>query len=141
MRFDGLDLPYDTARKLKLIKLSLTVPAPSHDEERQELTRLAVKMDSAYGRGKYCPAGEKAADGKPRCYTLNDAEKIMRDSRDPAELQKAWVGWHSIAPAYRQDYVRFVELANKGAREQGYADVGALWRSNYDMRFSNISHR
>jgi peptidyl-dipeptidase A len=43
------------------------------------------------------------------------------------------VGWHSISPAYRNDYVRFVELANKGAREQGYKDVGALWRDNYDM--------
>ncbi len=28
-RFDGVDLPYDTARKLRLIKLALTLPAPS----------------------------------------------------------------------------------------------------------------
>ena len=27
-RFDKLDLPYDVARKLKLLKLSLTLPAP-----------------------------------------------------------------------------------------------------------------
>ncbi len=133
VRFDGLKLPYDTARKLKLIKLTLTVPAPHNPAERQELTRIVVKMDSDYGKGKYCPAGEKTSDGQPRCYTLNDAEKIMAESRDPRELQKAWEGWHSIAPAYRPDYVRFVELANQGAREQGYADVGALWRSNYDM--------
>ncbi|MGZ4814490.1 MAG: M2 family metallopeptidase [Terriglobales bacterium] len=133
VRFDGLKLPYDTARKLKLIKLSLTVPAPSDERERQELTRIVVGMDSAYGRGKYCPEGEKTADGESKCYTLNDAEKIMRDSRDPDELKKAWLGWHSISPAYRNDYARFVELANKGAREQGYKDVGALWRDNYDM--------
>ena len=133
VRYDGLKLPYDTARKLKLIKINLTVPAPSNEKERQELTRLVVKMDSDYGKGKYCPEGEKTSDGKPKCYALNDAEKIMRDSRDPEELKKAWVGWHSISPAYRNDYVRFVELANKGAREQGYKDVGALWRDNYDM--------
>ncbi|HVZ18736.1 MAG TPA: M2 family metallopeptidase, partial [Terriglobales bacterium] len=133
VRFDGLKLPYDTARKLKLIKLSLTVPAPSDEKERQELSRIVVGMDSAYGRGKYCPEGEKAADGQPKCYTLNDAEKIMRDSRDPEELKKAWIGWHSVSPAYRNNYTRFVELANKGAREQGYKDVGALWRDNYDM--------
>ena len=132
-RFDHLKLPYDTARKLKLIKLTLTVPAPRNPAERRELTRIVVKMDSDYGKGKYCPAGEKAADGQARCYTLNDAEKIMAESRDPRELQKAWEGWHSIAVAYRPDYVRFVELANQGARQQGYADVGALWRSNYDM--------
>ena len=133
VRFDGLKLPYDTARKLKLIKLSLTVPAPSDEKERQELTRIVVGMDSAYGRGKYCPEEEKGADGQPKCYTLNDAEKIMRDSHDPEELKKAWLGWHSVSPAYRNDYTRFVELANKGAREQGYKDVGALWRDNYDM--------
>src|SRR5687768_10468650 len=27
-RFDGLELPYDVGRKLKLLKLSLTLPAP-----------------------------------------------------------------------------------------------------------------
>jgi peptidyl-dipeptidase A len=133
VRFDGLALPFDTARKLKLIKLSLTIPAPSDEKERQELTRIVVKMDGAYGKGKYCPDREKGAEGQPKCYTLNDAEKIMRDSQDPAELKKAWVGWHSISPSYRNDYERFVNLANKGAREQGYKDVGALWRDNYDM--------
>jgi len=133
VRYDGLTLPYDTARKLKLIKLALTIPAPSDEKERQELSRILVKMDADYGKGKYCPAGEKAGDGQPKCYTLNDAEKIMRESTDPAELQKAWVGWHSISASYRNDYVRFVELADKGAREQGYKDVGALWRDNYDM--------
>ena len=31
------------------------------------------------------------------------------------------------------DLARFVELANLGAKEQGFADVGQLWRSRYDM--------
>src|SRR5579884_2986175 len=99
-RYDGLKLPYDTARKLKLIKLALTIPAPTNEKERQELSRILVKMDSDYGKGKYCPDGEKTADGQAKCYTLNDAEKIMRESRDPEELKKVWVGWHSIAAAY-----------------------------------------
>ena len=25
------------------------------------------------------------------------------------------------------------EIANDGARELGFADTGAMWRSNYDM--------
>jgi peptidyl-dipeptidase A len=33
----------------------------------------------------------------------------------------------------RQRYARYVELANQGARELGFADAGAMWRSNYDM--------
>ena len=33
----------------------------------------------------------------------------------------------------RKDFARYVELANKGARELGFKDLGALWRSKYDM--------
>ena len=57
----------------------------------------------------------------------------MATTKDPAVLLDLWVGWHAIAPPMRDRYTRFVELANKGAREMGFADMGALWRSNYDM--------
>ena len=33
----------------------------------------------------------------------------------------------------RKRYERMVTLANQGAREMGFADVGAMWRSKYDM--------
>jgi peptidyl-dipeptidase A len=33
----------------------------------------------------------------------------------------------------RPRYRRFVELSNQGAREIGFKDTGALWRSGYDM--------
>jgi peptidyl-dipeptidase A len=33
----------------------------------------------------------------------------------------------------RDRYTRFVALANEGARGLGFADAGAMWRSNYDM--------
>ncbi len=48
-------------------------------------------------------------------------------------LLEAWTGWHSVAPPMRDEYQRLVELANEGARELGYKDTGALWRSKYDM--------
>jgi peptidyl-dipeptidase A len=132
-RFDGLKLDYDTDRKLKLLKLASTVPAPKDERLRKELSTVLVKMDSAYGAGKYCADGEKDEQGNPKCYTLNDAEKVFRESNDPEALKKAWTGWHSVARSYRKDYARFVELGNMGAREQGYNDLGAMWRSNYDM--------
>ena len=43
------------------------------------------------------------------------------------------MGWHQIAIPIRKDYVRFVELSNKGAKEMGFKDTGAMWRSKYDM--------
>ncbi|MEO6392693.1 MAG: M2 family metallopeptidase [Pyrinomonadaceae bacterium] len=127
-RFDGLKLSPDLARKLQLLKLYITIPAPDNQAEREETTRLTASLEGAYGKGKYCPDGPTG-----KCLSLGDLEKIMAESRDPEELKRAWVGWHSISPPFRKDYTRFVELANKGAREMGYHDVGALWRAGYDM--------
>ena len=57
----------------------------------------------------------------------------MAESRDPKQLLDAWTGWHAIARPMRSDFVRYVELANKGARQLGFEDNGAMWRSKYDM--------
>jgi peptidyl-dipeptidase A len=127
-RFDGVDLPYDVARKMKLLKLSLTLPAPKDPVERNELTKLAASLEGDYGKGKYCPDGDKG-----KCLSLNDMEEIMANSRDPEELKRIWLGWHKVSPPYRKDYTRFVELSNKGAREMGFKDTGAMWRAKYDM--------
>ncbi|HEX8558218.1 MAG TPA: M2 family metallopeptidase [Pyrinomonadaceae bacterium] len=127
-RFDRLTLPPDTRRKLTLLKLALTIPAPSNPAERDELTKIAASLASDYGKGKYCPDGERG-----KCLTLSELEPIMAESRDPEELRRAWLGWHSISPPFKAKYARFVELSNKGAREMGFKDTGALWRSNYDM--------
>jgi len=126
VRYDGLKLSEETARKLKLLKLSMTMAAPSDPAERAELTRLSTAMEGAYGKGKYCPT-------KDRCLDLEDITKIMATSRDARELLDVWTGWHAIGGPIKKDYVRFVELANKGAQELGFKDTGAMWRSKYDM--------
>lgn len=127
-RFDGLQLSPDVERKMKLLKLSLTLPAPKNDAERKEITTLAASLEGAYGKGKYCPDGEKG-----KCLSLGDMEEILANSRNPEELKRIWVGWHKVSAPYRKDYVRFVELSNKGAKEMGFKDTGAMWRSKYDM--------
>ena len=124
--FEGLSLDPETARKLQLLRTSLTVAAPADPAAAAELTRLGAAMEGMYGKGKYCPPQGK-------CLDLEDITKIMATSRDAKQLLDVWAGWHSIAPPIKKSYVRYVELANKGARELGYADAGALWRSKYDM--------
>ncbi|HEX2093246.1 MAG TPA: M2 family metallopeptidase [Longimicrobiaceae bacterium] len=126
-RFQGVQLPFDVARKLDLFRTAITTPAPSDPARRGEVTRLAASMESQYGRGRYCPPGGG------ECMDLEQLSDIIASSRDARRLLEAWVGWHSIAPPMRDEYTRFVELTNEGARELGYADVGALWRSQYDM--------
>jgi len=127
-RFDGLALPPELARKMKLLKLAITLPAPRNPAAQEELTKIAVSLEADYGKGKYCPDGEKG-----KCLSLPDLERILTNSRDAKEQLRAWQGWHAISPPMRQRYVRQVALANQGARELGFKDTGALWRSKYDM--------
>src|SRR3984957_14461797 len=127
-RYKKLQLPPDLARKFKLLKLSVDIPAPSNPAAQAELAKIAASLDGDYGKGTWCPD-----DKKENCKELPDIEKILASSRDPKELLAAWEGWHAIAPPMRKRYVRLVELANQGAREMGFADTGAMWRSNYDM--------
>jgi peptidyl-dipeptidase A len=125
-RFDGLRLPEEVARKLKLLKLALTLPAPSDPKEAEELTRIVAAMEGTYGKGKWCRTPDD-------CLDIDAVERILAESRDPAALRDAWLGWHKISPPMRKDFTRYVELGNKGARELGFADMGAMWRSKYDM--------
>jgi len=131
-RYDGLALDGASARKLKLLKLTLRF---ADDADREAYTRLAASMDAAYGKAKYCPKDAPAQpDGKPApCLPLGELEKILAESRDPARLKDVWLGWHSQSTAYKGRFAEYVALSNKGAREMGYADTGALWRSTYDM--------
>jgi peptidyl-dipeptidase A len=129
-RFAGLELPPELARKILLLKLALTLPAPADAGKRAELTKIAAAMEAAYGSGKWCPAGKSSAED---CLDIGELSKVLAESRDPAKLQEAWTRWHSISPPIKKDFVRYVELANEGARELGFADLGAMWRSKYDM--------
>jgi peptidyl-dipeptidase A len=126
-RFDKLQLPDDLARKMKLLKLSLDLATPADPRESEELTRIVTSMEGAYGRARYCPEPGKCLELEP------DLTRIMANSRNPNELRDAWRGWHDTAAPVRKDFVRYVELANKGAREIGFADDGVMWRSKYDM--------
>jgi peptidyl-dipeptidase A len=130
-----------TARSLMLLKLSVSAPAPSDAAKRFELASLTTELDAMYGEGKYCPPAENGklktvlkftADDKG-CKNLDDLSDILATSRDYDELTEAWAGWHSIARPMRAKYQRFAELANEGARELGFTDVGEMWRSRYDM--------
>jgi peptidyl-dipeptidase A len=125
-RFKTEGLDPDTARKLHLLKVtSSPPPAPSDAAKRKELAELGAKMEGIYGKGKACK-------GK-QCRDIGQLSDVMAESRSEKELREAWEGWHAVAIELRPLYSRFVELANEGAREIGYKDLGELWRSSYDM--------
>jgi peptidyl-dipeptidase A len=128
-RFDAVELAAGERRQLTLLKNALTMAAPADPKEAGELAQLVASMEGAYGRGKYCQDGEEG----DACLDIEEITEALAVGRDPARLREVWEGWHTIAPPLKQSYARFVELSNKGARELGFADTGAMWRSKYDM--------
>ncbi len=130
-RFEGLALPDDLARQIRLLKLAESAAAPSDPQARGELATVLTQMNSIYGKGKHCP--DRLKGSKTPCLSLPDLSQTMAKSRKYDELLDAWTGWHAIAKPIRDKFVRYVELSNKGAAEIGFADLGTVWQSGYDM--------
>ena len=117
----------DTRRKLNLLRNGLTLAAPTDAGRRRraqphrDRSLLAIwprprddeRRDADRQR-------DRGADGhgprsRPSCARCGRAGTTMSARRCAAEYQ------------------RMVEIANAGARELGFADTGAMWRSKYDM--------
>jgi peptidyl-dipeptidase A len=122
-------LPPDMQRQLKLLKFA-GQPAPDDPKQADELAKIATEMSSIYGKGKVC----EQVKGKEVCKDLDALSKVLQKSRKPAELLAAWKGWHdNVGHAERDLFVKYVELANAGARGVGFSDVASMWKSGYDM--------
>ncbi len=116
----------DTKRKLDILRVAITLPAPTREGAASVLSDISTRMGSQYSTGK----------GTLRGQPINgsDIEAEMGTNRNPAELQEMWVSWHdNVGAPMRGDYAKMVTIANEGAVELGYPDVGAMWRSAYDM--------
>ncbi len=126
-RFDGVQgLSVDTARKLGRLKQRIVAPAPDTPGAARELAEITTRLQSTYGKGRGTLRGQE--------INGSDIEAEMGTSRNPAELQEMWTSWHdNVGKPMRGDYARFVEIANKGAADLGYKDLGAMWRAGYDM--------
>ncbi len=121
----GLDP--EVARKLVMLRTGIVLPAPTTEGAAAELSSIATGLQSAYGKGR------GTLDGQPISGSDIEAEMGNLD-HTPAEFSEMWASWHdNVGAPMKGDYARMVEIANEGARELGFADVGALWRSNYDM--------
>lgn len=121
-RFNDVELDPVLRRKMEMLKLGITLPAPTNAAENKELATITAELDSMYATGK-----------GPEGRTLGALSKVMATSSDPDELLKAWQAWRTISPAMKDKYARMVEITNKGAKELGYSDVGYMWRAGYDM--------
>ncbi|WP_448664989.1 M2 family metallopeptidase [Sphingomonas sp. CJ20] len=113
-------------RQLTMLRSAITLPAPTTPGAAATLSEISTKLGSEYAKGK------GTLHGKP--INGSDIEAEMGESRDPAALKEMWVSWHdNVGAPMRGDYAKMTAIANQGASELGFSDVGAMWRSAYDM--------
>ncbi|CAL1599147.1 unnamed protein product [Knipowitschia caucasica] len=125
-QFDTTDFQDQRVKRI-MNKLSDIERAALSQAELEEYNNLLSTMETKYSVAEVC-----RADG--RCHPLDpDLQMIMAESRDYDELLFAWKGWRDAAgKVIRNDYYRYVELANKAATLNGHSDNGAFWRSLYE---------
>jgi len=125
------DQPLDpaSARQLLLLTRGVAAPAPNDPSRRTELATIGARLEALYGEAKAC----RGTGDQRVCRNIDALTQVLASSRDIPALTQAWTDWHGIGAPMRADYTRFVELANEGARDLGFTDLGTLWRSGYDM--------
>ncbi len=122
---EGLDA--DVERKLNIMRTSVNLPAPTTEGAATRAAELSVSLGSQYGAGRGTLNGEE--------INGSDIEAEMGNlERTPEELSEMWTSWHSnVGGPMRDEYRELVAISNAGAQELGFSDVGAMWRSGYDM--------
>lgn len=120
-------LSADTKRKLDILRNGLVLPAPTTAGAATTLNEIATKLQSQYGKGRGTLNGKEISG--------SDIEAEMGNlDHTPAEYAEMWSSWHdNVGAPMKDDYARMVGIANQGAKELGFANTGAMWRSGYDM--------
>jgi len=117
----------DVARKLDILRNGIVLPAPTTAGAATELNEIATSLQSQYGKGRGTLNGQEISG--------SDIEAEMGNlEHTPEEYAEMWASWHdNVGAPMKEEYVRMVEIANAGGTELGFDDVGAMWRSGYDM--------
>lgn len=126
-RLPAASLTPAQSRKAGLLRLSLPLIAPADPAAAEELTNTVAWMQGVYSKGTFQPRG------RDQPLDLQGLSRMLSEERDAPLLTEVWTGWHAVARPMRPRFERYVELANRGAQEIGFADTGAMWRSKYDM--------
>ncbi|KAG5343211.1 ACE enzyme, partial [Acromyrmex heyeri] len=119
-------------RELKMIatkgRSSLT------DDKFNEIHRLIAEMKEIYVKARVC--SYKQIDGECNLSLDYDLNKIMVTSKDYDELLHYWHAWHEvIGPQLQNKYLRYVQLANRAAKLNGFADAGDQMRELFEDEY------
>lgn len=129
-RFDWKEIPNQMVRRhLKLLIANSKDSLPY--DKYNEIYHLIAEMKEIYAHTRVCPYDY---DGSYCDLELEpDVNRIMANSRNPSELLHVWKEWHNkIGPPMKNKFMRYVELANQAAKNNGFEDAGEEMRDVYD---------
>jgi peptidyl-dipeptidase A len=107
----------------RITAISTAIEGAKDQKARDAAVKQLAKLKE--DRGKAETAG---------CKDLTAIDKVLQKTRKPAEALALWQGWHdTVGRAERDLFVRYVPLANAGAKAIGFENVSQMWKSGYDM--------
>jgi peptidyl-dipeptidase A len=122
----------ETKRLLK--KLSKVGIKLSKDDSFK-LSALVGNMTGVFSTAKICSMSETdhVIDCEKMWALDPELEDLLAKSRDYDLLKYAWESWRDVSgKPIKNTYKQFVDLSNQGARNDGFEDTGAWWRSWYE---------
>lgn len=150
----------DTNMKRQLDRIFRQGRCGLSESKFQELSQLIAQMKENYRAGKICPYAGSAPsvamqvndrmDSVPGIDALsanyvttysgycdstidNDLQRLMEVSRSEPELRHAWAAWREkVGPPNRNNFMRYLDLANQAAHIHGFRDAGEQMRAVYD---------
>ncbi|KAM4843363.1 angiotensin-converting enzyme isoform 1-T1 [Thomomys bottae] len=96
-------------------------------KELEEYNQILLDMETAYSVASVCHENGTCLQLEP------DLTNMMATSRDYEQLLWVWQSWRDkVGKKILPFFPKYVELANKAARLNGYIDAGDSWRSMYE---------
>lgn len=120
-----------TVRQLRAM-LEAAASAPMTNPELARARVAAESAQSARLDGfQFCL--ERRGDTCAQPVTTNDLDRVLHESTDLAERERAWRASKEVGPTLRDGLVDLQRLRNGVAREMGYEDFFQFQVSNYGM--------
>ncbi|XP_069883830.1 angiotensin-converting enzyme isoform X2 [Dipodomys merriami] len=96
-------------------------------KELEEYNQILLDMETTYSVASVCHINGTCLQLEP------DLTNIMATSRNYEQLLWVWKSWRDqVGKTILPFFPKYVELANKAARLNGYTDAGDSWRSMYE---------
>lgn len=77
-------------------------------------------------------------DVPPPCALQKiDLDSIFRNEKDASRLSHLWISYVTAVSKAKVPYNKMVQLTNEGAKLNGFANGGAMWRSAFDLASAN----